>query len=126
MFLVYWSRIRVLTVPSIADRMADLRITTDDRRENVGLIWIVEAMINILPGEIGNSRFLVQPQERHRYMGELVNSCILYPCDFISWANQQDLLHEFECGSHTAYFGRTLLMSCVGPDEQSLMKEPVG
>ena len=56
--------------------MADLRITTDDRRENVGLIWIVEAMINILPGEIGNSRFLVQPRERHNYTGELVNSCV--------------------------------------------------
>ncbi|PLB34583.1 AAA domain-containing protein [Aspergillus candidus] len=96
-------------VISSADRMSDLGFTTDDHRGNVGLTRVIEAMVNILPGEIGNSRFLVQPQERHNYMGELVKSRVPYPCEFISWANQQGLLLEVEC-----------------PDEQSLMKEPVG
>ncbi|PLN80884.1 AAA domain-domain-containing protein [Aspergillus taichungensis] len=96
-------------VISSADRMSDLGFTTDDHRGNVGLTRVIEAMVNILPGQIGNSRFLVQPQERHNYLGELVISRVPYPCEYISWANQQGLLLEVDC-----------------PDEQSLMKEPVG
>ncbi|KAL5361917.1 hypothetical protein BJX96DRAFT_153061 [Aspergillus floccosus] len=88
--------------------MSDLGFTTDEHRGNVGLTRVTEAMVNILPGQIGESIFLVKPQERHNYMGELVKSRVPYPCDFISWASQKGLLLEVEY-----------------PDEQTLMKPPV-
>jgi hypothetical protein len=80
-------------------------------------------MLNILPGEIRFSKFVVQPLERHNHMGELVRSRIPYLCEFITWANEQGMLLEVECRSHTAKFGRIILTLGVGPDEETLMQK---